>query len=254
MDIFHALALLVGSIFANALAAFAGGGAGLVQMPLLLLLGLPFSIALGTHKIATVALGLGATSRHLKSGELKLNELLYVIACGTLGVILGARVIVNVPDDIAKTLLGILIVGLGIYSIQAPGLGIHHTPQNRTARGYTIGAVGLCFIGFLNGSLTAGTGLFVTIFLIKWFGFDYKKAVTNAMISVGLFWNSIGAVTVWQAGAPIKWEWLGLLLIGSFVGGYVGAHFMSLKNNRVIKRAYEALCLLIGITLTFGLF
>ena len=38
------------AIIANALSAFAGGGAGLVQLPALILLGLPFASALATHK------------------------------------------------------------------------------------------------------------------------------------------------------------------------------------------------------------
>ena len=46
------IALLGIAIGANALSALAGGGAGLVQLPALILLGLPFSMALATHKVA----------------------------------------------------------------------------------------------------------------------------------------------------------------------------------------------------------
>jgi len=54
------------ALVANTFSALAGGGAGLIQLPALLLLGLPFSVALATHKIASVALGLGAVARYLK--------------------------------------------------------------------------------------------------------------------------------------------------------------------------------------------
>ena len=57
-------ALAVVALISNGLSAFAGGGAGLVQLPALILLGLNFSTALATHKVASVALGLGATGRH----------------------------------------------------------------------------------------------------------------------------------------------------------------------------------------------
>ena len=48
------LQLLLGliAVVANALSAVAGGGAGLVQLPALILLGLPFASALATHKLA----------------------------------------------------------------------------------------------------------------------------------------------------------------------------------------------------------
>ncbi|MCB1819707.1 MAG: sulfite exporter TauE/SafE family protein, partial [Gammaproteobacteria bacterium] len=51
------------SLVANLFSAFAGGGAGLLQLPVLIFLGLPFGVALATHKIASVALGVGATLR-----------------------------------------------------------------------------------------------------------------------------------------------------------------------------------------------
>ena len=46
------------------------GGAGLVQLPALILMGLPFPVALATHKLASVALGIGASGRHLQSSTL----------------------------------------------------------------------------------------------------------------------------------------------------------------------------------------
>ena len=43
------LALTAIAVVANALSTFAGGGAGLIQLPALILLGLPFASALATH-------------------------------------------------------------------------------------------------------------------------------------------------------------------------------------------------------------
>ena len=62
--------LAVIAVIANALSAFAGGGAGLVQLPALILLGLPFASALATHKVASVALGVGAAGRHWRASSL----------------------------------------------------------------------------------------------------------------------------------------------------------------------------------------
>ena len=54
-------------MISNLLSALAGGGAGLIQLPALLLLGINFTSALSTHKVASVALGIGATLRYSKS-------------------------------------------------------------------------------------------------------------------------------------------------------------------------------------------
>ena len=70
------------ALVANALSALAGGGAGLVQLPALILLGLPFSMALATHKLASVALGIGAAGRHWRESSLDPELTVIMILAG----------------------------------------------------------------------------------------------------------------------------------------------------------------------------
>lgn len=243
--------LFVISLIANAFSAFSGGGAGLIQLPVLIFLGLPFAVALATHKVATVALGVGATIRHMRENTLERNFTLFILATGLPGVVLGASLILRVPDRGATVALGILIIGLGIYSWIKKDLGQYHNPQHRDRSGYLIGGTLLFLIGILNGSLTSGTGLFVTLWLIRWFGLDYKRAVAYTLVLVGMFWNGAGALTLGILG-EIRWSWLPALLAGSLIGGYVGAHLSIVKGNRMIKRVFEIITLLIGIKLILG--
>jgi len=243
--------LFIISLVANIFSAFAGGGAGLIQLPALLFLGLGFSVALATHKVASVALGLGATIRHMREKGLERQFVLYILLAGLPGVILGANIILHVPDRSAEIALGFLTAGLGIYSITKRELGQAHAPANRDKRGLVIGTVVLFLIGVLNGSLTSGTGLFVTLWLVRWFGLDYKRAVAYTLILVGLFWNGAGAITLGLL-SEIHWPWLPALLIGSLLGGYIGAHLAIVKGNRWIKRVYEVITLLIGLKLILG--
>ncbi len=208
MDVLNTLGLFIGSLVSNTLASLSGGGAGLIQFPLLLFLGLPFGIALATHKVASVALGIGATVNHLRNGNLPWKLTFYVIIVGAIGVIIGANLILAIPVKFAEAALGALIISLGIYSVTTKDLGQTSTPQRRHSLGFIIGAIILFIIGMINGSLTAGSGLFVTMFLVRWFGFDYKQAVAITLVSVGLFWNTIGAIAIYQAGATIYWPWL----------------------------------------------
>ena len=239
------------ALVANAFSALSGGGAGLIQLPILLFLGLPFAVALATHKVATIALGIGATARHLKDNNIERDFALLMIVSGVPGVILGASFILQIPDGISTLALGLLTIGLGIYSIFSPQLGQHYHPVHRHTSGFIIGGLVLFGIGILNGSLTSGTGLFVTLWLIRWFGHDYKLAVAYTLVFVGLFWNGTGALTLGLLG-EIYWLWIPALLLGSVIGGYVGAHFSIVKGNRLIKRSFEIVTLLIGIKLVLG--
>lgn len=239
------------STIANIFSAFAGGGAGLIQLPVLIFLGLPFSVALATHKIATVALGLGATIRNVKEGHTSWALNGFMLASGIPGVILGAWFIVGVDDRLAEIGLGLLTLGLGLYSIFKPQLGLDDRAKHRDAWGWMIGGFGLFSIGFANGALSAGTGLFATMWLVKWFGLNYKLAVGHTLISVGLFWNASGAVTMGLMETP-QWDWLVALILGSLVGGYVGAHMAIRMGSQWIKRAYEVVTIVVGVKLIWG--
>lgn len=251
MDPLQQLLLLVVSLLANLFSAFSGGGAGLIQLPALIFLGLPFGIALATHKIASVALGIGATLRHLRESTIERGFAAFMLATGLPGVVLGASLILRVPDRAAEIALGLLTTGLGVYSMLNPGLGQTHEPRHRSRGGYALGGGVLLLIGVLNGSLTSGTGLFVTLWLIRWFGLDYQRAVAYTLVLVGLFWNGTGALTLGMLG-EIRWSWLPALLAGSLIGGYLGAHLAIKKGNRWIKRGFEIVTLLVGAKLILG--
>ena len=249
MDWINSLALFFGSLVANTLASLSGGGAGLLQFPLLIFLGLPFSVALATHKVASVALGLGAAYTHVKGGTLSWKICIYLIIVGSIGVVVGANIVLMIPDAMAQKLLGAMILALGVYSRLKKQLGQEEQLKNRDMKGWIVGGIGLALIGIINGSLTAGSGLLVTLFLVRWFGFTYKQAVALTMICVGLFWNGIGGIAIVQAGAPIYWVWLPILLLSSFIGGSLGAVLANRSSNQLVKTAFEILTFAVGIKL-----
>lgn len=242
------LLLFIVAIIANFFSALAGGGAGLIQFPVLIFLGLPFGTALATHKVASVALGVGATARHLRESHFNWKFCLLILATGLPGVILGARSILQVPEHVAQVALGMLTIGLGLYSFFKKDLGQHYQPKHFDKLGLSLGGVAIFIVGFLNGSLTSGTGLFLTLWLIHWFGMDYKRAVAYTLVLVGLVWNFTGALTLGMIGT-IQWDWVPSLLAGSFIGGYLGAHLSIKKGNQLIKRAFEVITVLMGVSL-----
>ena len=245
------LILFVASFLANWFSALSGGGAGLIQFPMLIFLGLPFGVALATHKVASVALGLGATVRHWKESTLDRRFSIIILGSGLPGVMLGAATILKIPPHTAQVALGALTMGLGVYSVFKPRLGLEHEPKNREGKGLVLGMTGLFTVGFLNGSITSGTGLFLTMWLIHHFGLDYKRAVAYTLVLCGLVWNGTGALVLGMLG-NIAWGWMPALLMGSLIGGYVGSHYAIRKGNKWIKRSFEIVTILIGLKLLFS--
>ncbi|MCI4411088.1 MAG: sulfite exporter TauE/SafE family protein [Thiotrichales bacterium] len=240
--------LFIVSLSANAFSALAGGGAGLLQFPALLWLGLPFAVALATHKVASVALGVGATIRYLQHDVLSWRFAAFILLTGLPGVWLGAISVLAISEQVLLIALGLLTIGMGAYSIAQAQLGLVAVPMSHRFLGWLVGGLGLFVVGVLNGSLTSGTGLFVTLWLVRWFGLDYKQAVAYTLVLVGFFWNGLGGLTLAMVG-EVRWDWLPVLLVASMLGGYLGAHWALLKGNLWVKRAFEVVTILTGASL-----
>jgi len=247
-DIFSQIILGIVSFFSNFISALSGGGAGLIQLPALLFFGLPFSKALATHKVASVALGLGASIPHLKRSTLQIKYAFLILISGLPGVLLGAYTSSILPGDFSTTLLGLLTLFLSFYSIRQKNLGSSNQKISINKLRILFGSLGLFIIGFLNGYLSSGTGLFVTIWMISIFDLSFSVAVAYTLIFVGIFWNGIGALSLGLSG-NIIWSYIPILILGSILGGYFGASFSIIKGSKFIKVVFELVSFSVGMSL-----
>ncbi len=236
------------SFFSNTFSAISGGGAGLLQLPAMILSGIPYYQAIATHKLATVALGIGGSLRNYKSLNNDISVAGQILIFGIPGVICGSFIVEYILEQYLYLFLGIISILLAFYSFVKPDLGLS-TDELKLDLAHKIRFIIFIFlIGILNGSISSGTGLLVTILLIKTFGMDFLRAISLTFFTVGIFWNFTGAVFLSKIGA-VPSNILILLIIGSFTGGYFGAHLSKLKGNRLIKKTFTTICILVGISL-----
>ena len=247
-DIIPQVFLGIVSLFSNFISALSGGGAGLIQLPALLFYGLPFSKALATHKVASVALGLGASIPHLKRNGLQINYALIILIPGIPGVLLGSYISSVLPSKFSTLVLGFLTLFLSFYSINNKKLGRSNQLISIDKFRILFASIGLFIIGFLNGYLSSGTGLFVTMLMITVFNLSFSVAVAYTLIYVGIFWNGIGAISLGLNG-NIIWRYVPILISCSLVGGYLGACFSLIKGSKFIKIVFEFVSCSVGISL-----
>ncbi len=236
------------SFFSNTFSAISGGGAGLIQLPTLILFGLPYYQALATHKVATVALGIGGTIRNINSLKNDSNVLLQILFFGSPGVVLGSTIVRFVSEKYLYLLLGIISISLAFYSLRKSNLGMNTLNTKITSQIKLNFIIPIFLIGILNGSISSGTGLLVTILLIRIYKYDFLNAISITFFTVGIFWNGIGAFSLSRFG-NIPLSLLMTLISGSLLGGFFGAHLSNLKGNRLIKKTFTMVCFLVGISL-----
>jgi len=198
---YKSISIFLISFFANTFSAISGGGAGLLQLPALILSGVPYYQALASHKLATVALGIGGSLRNYKSLGYDMRVAWQILIFGLPGVILGASVVEYISEKYLYLILGIISILLAFYSFLKPDLGLS-SGNNKLNFGYKIKFLIFIFlIGILNGSISSGTGLLVTIILIKTFEMDFLRAISMTFFTVGIFWNFAGAVFLARIGS-----------------------------------------------------
>ena len=84
--------------------------------------------------------------------------------------------------------------------------------------------------------------------LIKTFGMDFLNAIMLTFFTVGIFWNFVGAIFLARIGS-VPSNILIILIVGSFTGGYLGAHLSTLKGNKLIKKTFISVSFFVGISL-----
>jgi len=245
---YKSITIFLISFISNTFSAISGGGAGLLQLPALILSGVPYYQALASHKLATVALGLGGSLRNYKSLKNDIYVAWKILIFGLPGVIFGASIVEFISEQYLYLILGIISILLAFYSFLKPDLGLTSRNKKLNFVHKIRFLIFIFLIGILNGSISSGTGLLVTILLIKTFEMDFLRAISMTFFTVGIFWNFVGAVFLARIGS-VPSNILIVLIIGSFTGGYFGAHLSKLNGNILIKKTFITVCILVGISL-----
>ena len=247
-SLFKNVAIFLISFISNTFSAISGGGAGLLQLPALILFGVPYYQALASHKLATVALGIGSSSRNYKSLRDDISVAWQILIFGLPGVIYGASIVEYISEQYFLFFLGLISIFLAFYSFIKSDLGLISSDNKLNWVKKIRFLIFIFLIGILNGSISSGTGLLVTILLIKTFGMDFLRAISLTFFTVGVFWNFTGAIYLSKIGS-MPLNILIILIFGSFTGGYLGAHLSKIKGNIIIKKTFTSVCLLVGISL-----
>ena len=247
-SLFKSFYIFLISFISNTFAAISGGGAGLLQLPALILSGIPYYQSLASHKLATVALGIGGSLRNCKSLRNDIFIAWQILIFGLPGVIFGASIVEFISEKYLYLLLGIISILLAIYSFLKSDLGLSSGNKKLNLIQKIRFFIFVFLIGILNGSVSSGTGLLITILLIKTFGLDFLQAISLTFFTVGIFWNFTGAIFLSKIGS-IPINLLIILIVGSFTGGYFGAHLSKLKGNKLIKKTFTVVCLFVGLSL-----
>jgi hypothetical protein len=224
-----ALLIAVGLVagFVNTLA----GGGSLLTVPLLVIFGLPGTVANGTNRVGILVQGVVACWRFDAEGISELRSALPLLPPVVLGSIVGAAVATQIPDQIFEQIFaGVMLVLL------IPILRGRHLPSAAGAQRWsplTRGFV-LFAIGVYGGAVQAGVGLLL-LFALNRAGFDLFRA--NAIKIVIATALAIVTVPVFIFEQQVAWLPAVFVSIGFTLGATVGARLAVIGGESAIRRA-----------------
>jgi uncharacterized membrane protein YfcA len=214
-----AIFLAVAGFFGGLVDSVVGGG-GVITLPALLLAGVPPQLSLGTNKLAGTCASLTASTIFARAGRMERRVLRVAFVPVLLAAALGAFVASHLDAGALRVLILVAVVAAAAWAGLRPVRDEAHINQS-TPRMRATGAALLVGVGFYDGILGPGTGLFMFAVLVALERLAFVDAAgTGRALN---FASNIGALVVFAVLGKVD-PVLGLTMgAGVIIGARTGA-------------------------------
>lgn len=244
MEIENYLILLcLGAFIAGFVDAVVGGG-GLIQTPLgfILLPNLHVATVIGTLKIPSFTGTFTAAVMYLKKVDIQWKLLLVMMLLAIPSAFAGSALLNIVSNDFMKPLLLLVLTGLAVYSFLKKDFGNHKDKSHSIVQQMVYAVIISITIGFYDGFIGPGTGIFFVMAFVSLLGFDFLQASANAKM-VNLATN-VGAISLFVIKGKIIWSIAIPMAICNGLGGYLGAKMAIKRGNNFVRLFFRILMVL----------
>ena len=220
--------LAAGGFAAGVINTLAGGGS-LITVGLLVLLGMPGTIANGTNRIGVLVQNAISAWRFRAEGVSGFRRAIPILLPTLAGSAVGAYGISRVTPESFERLFGVVMLLLLIPVLRPGRRAAAEPPRPWPAWLQTLLFFG---IGLYGGALQAGVGIFL-LFGMNRTGSDLVTANSVKVVVIGAL--TLIAVPVFIWSDQVAWPEAATLALGFAAGGAVGVRLAVAGGERVIK-------------------
>ncbi|MFI0419729.1 TSUP family transporter [Spongiactinospora sp. 9N601] len=241
--------VLVAAFAAGWVEAVAGGG-GLIQVPILMIAGLPPAVALATNKVGSLAATAMATITYLRGLTLDLRIALPAAALALVLAGLGAATTSALSPGHIRPAIMVILVAMGLFVAFQPSFGTRRAGGPRTRR-RTLTAILLAGvpIAFYDGLFGPGSGMFLVFAFTALLRTDLVAG--SAMAKIVNTANNTGALLVFTFYGNVLWSLGAAMAVCNAAGSYLGAR-MALRQGVAFVRI-ALLCVVVGLVARLAL-
>lgn len=230
MDIF----LLFAAFLAGFVDAVAGGG-GLIQIPALFSTysTTPPASLLGTNKLASITGTAAAWLRYRHRVVIPWQILRPMLISAFIFSLCGAGIATQINQKAFRLALPLVLSLLLIYVVTKPNLGTTHNPRHEKKGSFSVALTIGGIIGFYDGLFGPGTGSFLMLAYIRFFGFDFLHA--SAATKLVNMMTNLAALILFAAQGHVWWK-IGLTMaFANIVGGWFGSLLATKHGNHFVR-------------------
>lgn len=232
MTWWQVLLLIGGGTVAGVINCLAGGGS-MLTVPLLVVAGVPGTIANGSNRVGILTSNAASVSEFRRLGVGGFQHALPVLAPAAVGAAVGLFGISQLTNDEFERLFGLLMIPLIMLAIRRP-------PVRTDGHAWSRLTVTLVFfgVGIYGGAIQAGVGL-VMLAALSRAGFDLVTA-NSVKVMVTLVVTCI-ALPIFVLQGKVDWIPAIVLAIGLTIGGWLGPR-LSIKGGEKAIRSLMVVC------------
>ena len=225
------LALLCAASFVAGLVDAIAGGGGLITVPILLSVGLPPQLALGTNKGQSVFGSFAALIRYLRAGLVERRRAPLTFVAGFVGSLVGACCLLIVKPDLLRPIVLVLLVFAGaVVTFRRPPPAT--ALRVRAARALPLAGAIALVLGAYDGFFGPGVGTFLILSFL-WLGGTLPQATADA--KAVNFASNLAAVALFAYRGVVLWSVALPMAAAQLVGGFTGAHLAVKGGDRLIR-------------------
>ena len=219
--------LLVG--FINTLA----GGGSIISLSVLMMLGLPASMANGTNRVMITIQTLTATTSFRQQKVLETRKALLLSIPAVLGSLLGAWFAVDIREDIFEKAIGVIMLIMLVFILYKPQKFIYGR-SNISEKPLTWSTYVIFFcIGIYGGFIHMGVGYFLLAGIVGCAGFDLIKANAIKVFVVLMYAPFTLLIFLWYN--QVNWKYGLLLAIGGVIGALIASRLAVSRGVVFVK-------------------
>jgi uncharacterized membrane protein YfcA len=255
VDLLEALAVLGAGLGAGVVITAIGAGS-LVSFPILLGVGLTPLVANVCNTVGLVPGGVSGSWGYRRELAGKRRLVLAVAGTSALGALVGACVLLAAPAGAFEQIVPWLVI-LAATLVALQPLVSAWMRRRTLARGASVAvrsedlpkslAAVSTVIGGYGGYFGAGQGVMLVAFLAL--GLQETLQTVNGLKNIAVVSANVAATAVFVVAAPLDWTVVGLLAVGSVVGGWLGAHLGRRLPPTVFRVLVVATGYLVGLRL-----